>query len=96
MVTTNRGATQFLTGVTEFDPGAALAPHFHNCQESVVILDGRAAFETANGKHRLRKNDVTLVPTGVVHRFRNLGRERLRILFIYGSINVTRTVITES
>jgi quercetin dioxygenase-like cupin family protein len=93
LVTVERGATEFLTGITEFDPGAALAFHFHNCQESVTVLDGIADFETSGGSHLLHEKDATLVPTGLVHRFRNPGPASLRILFVYGSTMATRTLV---
>jgi mannose-6-phosphate isomerase-like protein (cupin superfamily) len=93
LVTAERGATEFLTGITEFDPGAALAPHFHNCQESVTVLEGRAFFEADGETCELEPTAATLVPTGTVHRFRNPGPGRLRILFVYGSVNATRTVV---
>lgn len=94
LVTKERGATEFLTGITEFDPGSALAPHFHNCQESVTVLEGRAVFEADGETGELGPNNATLVPTGTVHRFRNPGPGRLRILFVYGSIDATRTAVT--
>ena len=93
LVTAERGATEFLTGITEFDPGAALAPHFHNCQESVTVLEGHAVFEADGESCTLEPTAATLVPTGTVHRFRNPGPDRLRILFVYGSVNATRTVV---
>ena len=93
LVTVERGATEFLTGITEFDPGAALAPHFHNCQESVTVIEGSALFDAAGATVELGTNAATLVPTGTVHRFRNPGPNRLRIHFVYGSVNATRTVV---
>ncbi len=96
LVTAERGASEFLTGITEFDPGASLARHFHNCQESVIVLEGRAGFEAAGDECELEQNTSTLVPTGTVHRFRNPGPGRLRILFVYGSIDATRTLVPET
>jgi quercetin dioxygenase-like cupin family protein len=96
LVTAERGATEFSTGITEFDPGAKLARHFHNCQESVTVLEGRAMFEADGDEYKLEQNASTLVPTGTVHRFCNLGPGRLRILFVYGSINATRTIVAET
>ena len=94
LVTAERGATEFLTGITEFDAGAALALHFHNCQESVTVLEGHAVFEADGESCALEPTVATLVPTGTVHRFRNPGPGRLRILFVYGSVNATRTVVS--
>jgi quercetin dioxygenase-like cupin family protein len=96
LVTAERGATEFLTGITEFDPGASLARQFHNCQESVTVLEGRAIFEADGEEYEMGHNASTLVPTGIVHRFRNLGPGRLRILFVYGSANATRTLVPEA
>ena len=96
LVTADRGATEFSTGITEFDPGASLARHFHNCQESVTVLEGHAIFEADGDECGMEANASTLVPTGIVHRFRNLGPGRLRILFVYGSINATRTIVPET
>ena len=74
LVTVERGATEFLTGITEFDPGASLAPHFHNCQESVMVLEGRAVFEASSEHYEMEQHSTTLVLTGTVHRFQ--GGER--------------------
>jgi quercetin dioxygenase-like cupin family protein len=46
LVTADLGS-QFVNGTTEFDPGASLPLHSHNCEESVVILEGDAALSTA-------------------------------------------------
>src|SRR2546427_12891576 len=96
LVTVERGATEFLTGITEFDAGASLALHFHNCQESVVVLEGKAVFEASGEQGEMPQHSATLVPTGTVHRFQNPGPGRLRILFVYGSMHVTRTVVPEA
>jgi putative monooxygenase len=96
LVTVERGATEFLTGITEFDAGASLAPHFHNCQESVIVLEGKAVFEASGESAQMVQHSATLVPTGTVHRFQNPGPGRLRILFVYGSTQVTRTVVAEA
>jgi putative monooxygenase len=92
LVTRGLGAHQFLNGMTEFDPGAALPFHSHNCEESVVVLEGDAGFETEDGTTRMRALDTTFVPAGRVHRFVNLGPATMRILWIYGSVDATRTL----
>ena len=42
MVSRQVGAKDFLNGITAFPPGAAIPEHFHNCDESVMILRGSA------------------------------------------------------
>jgi putative monooxygenase len=91
LVTADVGS-QFLNGTTEFDPGAALPPHSHDCEESVVVLEGEAAFEAGGEVVELGVGDTTWVPAGVVHRFFNRGPGRLRILWIYGSVTANRTM----
>lgn len=36
------GATGFINGITIFDPNAAIPMHTHNCEESVLLLEGDA------------------------------------------------------
>lgn len=92
LVTREIGAAQFLNGITEFDPGAELPFHVHNCDESVVVLEGTALFEHDGGTTELEPFDATFVPAGVVHRFANHGASTMRILWTYGSIDATRTL----
>ena len=39
----------------------------------------------------MRQFDATLIPSGVVHCFRNTGDSPMKILWVYASANVTRT-----
>jgi len=86
------GDVGFLSGMTEFDPGARLPFHFHNCDESVVVLDGEALFETADGATVIGKHAATWIGAGLVHRFANPNAEPLTILWIYGSPDATRAL----
>lgn len=87
------GARSFLTGITEFDPCAALPVHFHNCDESVIVLEGRARVEVASDSRFLGPYDTSYITAGTAHRFANAGDAKLRIHWTYGSINATRTVV---
>ncbi|HWK28019.1 MAG TPA: antibiotic biosynthesis monooxygenase [Solirubrobacter sp.] len=84
-----------MNGTTEFPPGAAIAPHWHNCEESVVVLAGRGRFEHDGGVEELTAGDATLVPAGVAHRFVNVGEDVLRILWTYGRSDPTRTFVAD-
>ncbi len=86
------GATEAVTGTTEFAPGTGLPLHWHNCEETVLILEGEALFEAAGERHALVTGDVTWTPSGVAHRFSNRGRGSMRILWAYGRADVTRTL----
>lgn len=93
LVARSLGAHSFITGITELAPGAAVPFHCHNCEESVVLLEGEAAIEVDGQEHRLQPLDSTLIPANVTHRFRNLsGTRSMKILWIYGSPDATRTL----
>ena len=94
MVNARTGSTKILSGITEFDPNAAVALHIHNCEETVVVLEGEAAAEIGGVEHALIATDCTWIPAGVPHRFRNASATcRMRIYWTYASIDATRTVI---
>lgn len=93
LVSASLGARSFITGITELPPGAAVPFHSHNCEESVVLLEGEAAIDVNGQEHRLRPLDSTLIPPNVAHRFRNLSAtQAMKIFWIYGSPDATRTL----
>ena len=94
LVTREIGSTSILNGITSFDPGAAIPLHHHNCEESVVLLDGHAVAEIDGVEHELGPLDTTFIPSHVPHRFRNKSEsEPMRILWIYASVEATRTLV---
>ncbi|MBB4231046.1 quercetin dioxygenase-like cupin family protein [Rhizobium mongolense] len=83
-----------INGITAFDPGASIGLHRHNCEESVMVLDGEAIAEIDGVRHRLGANDTTWIPANVPHRFINASDSQpMRIFWIYASIDATRTMI---
>ncbi|WP_207801805.1 cupin domain-containing protein [Phenylobacterium hankyongense] len=94
LVSARIGSSKTLSGITEFDPGAAIALHIHNCEETVLVLEGEAVAEIDGTEHNLRASDTTWIPAGTPHRFRNPSNTaRTRIYWTYASIDATRTVI---
>lgn len=88
------GATSFINGITEFAPGAQIPFHSHNCEESVVLLEGDAYLDIAGEVHELKPGDTTFIPPNVPHRFRNRSQAAgMKILWIYASVNATRTLV---
>jgi quercetin dioxygenase-like cupin family protein len=79
------------SGFTRFDPGARIAMHWHNCDESVVIAEGRAVAEVDGKRFEMAPFDTTFVKAGVPHRFVNESDQPMAIIFTYASSNVTRT-----
>ena len=94
LVSQRLGATSFINGITEFGPSAQIPWHFHNCEESVMLLEGSAVFDIGDEHHALVAQDTTFIPSGVPHRFRNASDTRgMKILWIYGRIDATRTLL---
>jgi putative monooxygenase len=88
------GSRQMLNGITSIAPGATIALHTHNCEESVIVIEGRAIVELDGVDHALETFDTTWVPANVPHRFKNPSSERpLRIFWTYASVDATRTLV---
>lgn len=93
LVTHEVGSSSFITGLTEFDPGVAIPFHHHNCQESVMLLEGDAVLDIDGVQTVLAVHDTTFIPPDVPHRFRNLSATKpMKILWIYESVAATRTL----
>ncbi|MFD0849092.1 cupin domain-containing protein [Sphingosinicella xenopeptidilytica] len=94
MVTAKVGSRQMLNGVTVIDPGCAVPLHIHNCEESVLVLSGTGRAHIDGDEHDVRPRDLTWIPAGVPHFFRNVSdRDPLEIFWTYASIDATRTIV---
>jgi 3-isopropylmalate dehydrogenase len=88
----NAVGNQVTTGVTEFPAGAGIPLHTHNVEESVLILAGQATAVIGDDSFDLEPGDATWAPAGVPHRFANRGQGPMRIFWVYGGRQVTRTI----
>jgi quercetin dioxygenase-like cupin family protein len=94
LVNPSIGATGFINGITEFAPGTAIPFHSHNCEESVMLLEGDAMLDINGQEYRIKPFDTTWIPPNVAHRFRNMSNTLpMKILWIYASASATRTLI---
>ena len=91
LVVEGTGAKVFSSGVTTFPPGTSIAVHTHNTEEQVTLLEGEGTAEIEGRREEVVPYDTTYIPAGVPHRFINRGSGSMRILWVYGSIHVTRT-----
>lgn len=88
----NCASNTLTTGQTRFQPGTGLPLHSHNVEESVLILEGLATAWIGDEKVDLVVGQATWVPAGVPHRFANRGPSVMRIYWVYGGRDVTRTI----
>lgn len=94
LATAARGATAILNGITRISPGAAVPEHFHNCEESVIVLAGRAIGHLDGANYNLPQHCATLIPAGVPHYLANPSAdEPVLIFWTYASIEATRTIV---
>ena len=94
LVTRKVGSQQMLNGMTIIPPGAAIPLHTHNCEESVMVIEGKGVVELDGVDHEVDTFDTTWVPADVPHRFRNTsGEGPLRIFWTYVSADATRTLV---
>lgn len=91
LVSRRLGAENLTSGITSFEPGSKIARHWHNCAESVVILEGEAVCEIDGQLHPMSQYDTTFVPANVPHRFLNQTDKPMSILWTYAAGYVTRT-----
>jgi HTH-type transcriptional regulator, repressor for puuD len=89
----NAEGNRVTTGITVFAPGTAIPLHTHNVEESVLVLEGEAAAAVGQDSFELGAGDATWVPAGVPHRFANRGQGPMRIYWVYGGREVTRTIV---
>lgn len=88
------GAQAFINGITSFSPGTQIPFHSHNCEESVMLLEGDAMLDIEGQESvRLQPMDTTWLPPNLSHRFRNLSDDKpMKILWIYARPDATRTI----
>ena len=87
------GSEHLTTGITEFQPGANLAMHIHNCEEQVTMLEGEATAIIDGASYSVAAPDTTFIPAGVPHRFINTSGKPMKILWVYTTTQVTRTFV---
>jgi quercetin dioxygenase-like cupin family protein len=78
IVTPKRGAKSILNGFASIPPGSAIPLHYHNCEESVVIVQGKSTVEVDGKQFVASLGDVTRLLANAPHRFTNsFNPERL-------------------
>lgn len=94
LVTPALGARQMTNGLTIIGPGGQIQEHFHNCEESVIVLDGEGVAVVGGAEHRVGPGDTTWIPAGLPHFFRNASATApLRIFWTYADAHATRTLV---
>lgn len=88
----NVKGAKLTTGMTRFEPGTGIAMHSHNVEETVMILEGLATVVIGDETFECEAGDVTWIPAGIPHYFKNRGDGPMRIYWVYETQEVTRTL----
>lgn len=88
----NVKGAKLTTGMTAFQPGTGIAMHSHNVEETVMILEGLATVVIGDETFECEAGDVTWIPAGIPHYFKNRGDGLMRIYWVYETQEVTRTL----
>ena len=83
--------SRITTGLTSFPPGKEVPVHKHNCDEQVTLIEGNAVVEIEGERTPVKVMDTTYIKAGTWQRFLNTGEDRMTILWVYDTDDVTRT-----
>jgi putative monooxygenase len=95
MVSPDCGTIGVVNGYTMFQPGTKIPLHFHNCDESILIVEGAGLAVIDGVEQQVTAGDVTWVKAGVPHFFHNTSAsETMKIFWIYTRTDATRTLVS--
>jgi quercetin dioxygenase-like cupin family protein len=90
------GARGICGGYGVFEPGASLPCHFHEYDESITIVAGRAVCQVAGREYELADCATACVPRGRPHRFLNRSADRMAMIWVYAGDEPQRTLVDTS
>ncbi|BCJ89946.1 cupin [Terrihabitans soli] len=94
LVTRKTGTKQLLNGITIIGPGSQIPMHSHNCEESVIVLEGHPIAVINGENFDLQPQDTTWIPPNLPHHFKNPSKdETVKIFWTYASLDATRTLV---
>ena len=93
LVDGSTGATQISSGVAEFAAGASAPTHYHDAEESVIVIEGEGLMVINGEEHIVRPNDAAFISPGAHHSIANHGNQPFKISRTYASINWLTTPV---
>ena len=94
-VTKEVGATEISSGITTFEAGASNTTHYHNAEESVIVIEGEGILMINGQEHQVRQYDAAFITPGAHHRLINTGATPFKIAWSYATVDVTRTLVED-
>ena len=76
----DHGAPNFYMRIFELEPGGHTPYHQHPFEHENYIMDGKGELVREDGKEPLKVGDIVFIPGGVMHQYRNAGKEVFRFI----------------
>ena len=76
----DHGAPNFYMRIFELEPGGHTPYHQHPFEHENYIMDGKGELVREDGKEPLKPGDIVFIPGGVMHQYRNAGKEVFRFI----------------
>jgi len=89
------GATEISSGITTFQAGTANTTHYHNAEESVIVIEGEGILMINGQENQVRQYDAAFITPGTHHRLINTGDTPFKIAWSYATVDVTRTMVDD-
>lgn len=93
LVDGDTGATKISSGVAEFEVEASAPTHYHDAEESVIVIEGEGLMVINGEEHIVRPNEAAFIPPGAHHSIANHGDRPFKISWTYASINWSTTPV---
>lgn len=93
LVDGDTGATKISSGVAEFEVGASAPTHYHDAEESVIVIEGEGLMVINGEEHIVKPNDAAFISPGAHHSIANHGDQPFKISWTYASISWSTTPV---
>ena len=87
------GAESLSVGDVTVAPGGQVPTHIHPTEEAMVILEGELQAMLGDEVIDVKEGQVVLAPAGVRHGFVNKSSASARIMAIFPTANMERTLV---
>lgn len=88
------GSKNLIVKMTEMPPGVEHSVHKHKVEEVLIVLEGEGVHEEMGGEARkISANMVIYVPPNTLHSTRCTGSNALKMIVVFPSHGVDRSVI---
>ena len=87
------GATEISSGITTFQAGTSNSTHYHNAEESIIVIEGEGILMINGEENHVRQYDAAFITPGTHHRLINTGDTPFKIAWSYATVDVTRTLV---